>query len=95
MLTIFWGIISLIFLTLAILHSIWSLHKFSPLRSKGKVGKIMGLPLGINEAVEDINDFINRFNKHSKRMNIAQFWGYLAAFGAALASFILSLLTNL
>ena len=94
-LTIFWGIISLIFLTLVTLHLIWSLHKFSPLEFKGKVGKIQGLPLGIKEAVEDISDFIDRFNKHNKKMNVAQSLGYLGASGAALASFIISLVTNI
>ena len=88
--TIFWGIISLIFLTLVVLHSIWSTHKLSPLQFKGKVGRIQGLPLGIKEATEDVNDFIDRFNKHNKEMNIAQLLGYLAAFGAAVASAIIT-----
>jgi len=95
MLAIFWGIISLIFLTLVILHLKWSIHEFSPLEFKGQVGKIMGLPLGIKEAVEDISDFIGRFNKHNKKMNIAQFVGYLVAFFAAFFSFVISLVTNI
>lgn len=91
MLTIFWGIISFIFFTLVVLHSIWSTHKFSPLQFKGKVGEIKGLPLGIKEVTGDINDFVDRFNKHNKKMNIAQLLGYLAAFGAALASAIITI----
>ena len=45
--------------------------------------------------MDDISDFIGRFNKHNKKMNIAQSLGYVAAFGAALASFIISLVTNI
>ena len=94
-LTIFWGIIWLIFLTLVIKHFRWSRHKFLPLPKRPTVAKIMAVPLNIRETVEDINDFIDRLNGHNKKMNMAQFWGYLAAFLAALSSFIVSLVTNI
>ena len=94
-LTIFWGIISLLFLTLMIFQWKWSRYKFSPLPKRPTIAKISGVPLNIAETVGDINAFISLFNKHNKNMNMAQFFGYLAAFSAALASFVTSLVTNI
>jgi hypothetical protein len=93
-LNIIWGIISLIYLVLAIFQFMWSRVRFSPLPFKGKIAKINDIPLGIAEAVTDINDFIGRFNEHNKKMSMAQFWGYLAAFIVALFSFTISLGIN-
>jgi hypothetical protein len=93
-LNIIWGIISLIYLILAIFQFMWSRVRFSPLPFKGKIAKINDIPLGIAEAVMDINDFITRFNEHNNKMSMAQFWGYLAAFVVALFSFIISLGIN-
>jgi hypothetical protein len=92
--TIIWGIISIIYLILAIFQFIWSRVKFPPLQFKGKIAKINGIPLGIGDAVTDINKFIDRFNEHNKRMNMAQFYGFLAAFIVALISLVISLVTN-
>ena len=95
LLIIFWGIISLIYLTLLIRHLKWSRYEFSPLPKRPTVAKIMGVPLNIAETAEDINAFVDSLNKHNKKMNVAQFFGYLAAFVAAFASFITSLVTNI
>lgn len=89
--TIFWGSIWVTYLILMIRHIKWSRHEFSPLPKRPTVAKINTVPLNIRETVEDINTFIANLNKHYKRMNRAQFGGYLAAFIAAFASFVISL----
>lgn len=64
-LTVFWAIISIIFLTLIVIHSVLSGHKFIPLKYKGKVASINRFPLGIKEFVADINHFINNLVKNN------------------------------
>jgi hypothetical protein len=91
--TVFWAIIALTYLYLMIKHFVWFRYKHSRLPKRPTIAKISGVPLNIAETVEDINEFINLLNTHSSKVNIAQFWGYLAAFLAALTAFILSLLT--
>ena len=74
----FWIIIASIFLTLSILHFVWSRKR---LGSQGFVGKVIGVSTGIVEA-------IGYMNKHFERANVAQAVGFLIASGAALASYI-------
>ena len=90
-LSIFWAIIALIYLYLMIRHIRWSRDTYPSLQKRPTIAKISGVPLNIAETIQDINDFVDRLNEHSRKMNIAQFWGYLAAFIAALAALILTL----
>ena len=90
-LPIFWAIITLTHFFLMIRHFIWSRDTYPSLPKRPTIAKISGVPLSIPETIQDINDFVDRLNKHTRKVNIAQCWGYLAAFIVALAAFILSL----
>lgn len=90
-LSIFWAIIASTYLFLMIRHFRWSRDTYPSLPKRPTIAKVSGVQTSIPETVQDINDFVDRLNKHSKKVNIAQCWGYLAASIAALIGFILSL----
>ena len=90
-LSIFWAIVAITYLFLMIRHFRWSRDTYPSLPKRPTIGKISGVPTSIPETLQDINNFVDRLNKHSRKVNIAQCWGYLAAFIAALIGFILSL----
>ena len=90
-LSIFWAIVAITYLFLMIRHFRWSRDTYPSLPKRPTIANISGVPTSIPETIQDINDFVDRLNKHSRKVNIAQCWGYLAAFIAALIGFILSL----
>ncbi len=90
---VFWLIIMVVHIYLAVSHFLWSQQTFSNLPKRPTVGSINGAPLNIRESLDDINGFINTLNEHNHQTNIAQLWGYIAGFVAALIGFILSILS--
>jgi len=90
-LSIFWAIIAFTYLFLMIRHFRWSRDTYTSLPKRPTIGKVSGVPTSIPETVQDINDFVDRLNKHSRKVNIAQCGGYLAASIAAFVGFTLSL----
>jgi len=89
--TIFWCVLSAMYLTLWIMHVVLSRKTFNQLPKRIVIGKISGVSTGMSEIREDINEFIDNLNVYNKRMGMTQFWGYLAAFIAALFGVIASL----
>ena len=87
---IFWGVISLLYLTLAILQFKWSRDTFPLPEFKGKLAEIMGIPTGMSEFADDMNKFIDHFNNHNRKINRTQTLGYSLAFLAALFSTIIT-----
>jgi hypothetical protein len=88
--TIFWCILAAIYLTLWITHVVLSRRTFTQLPKRIVIGKIMTVSTGMSETREDINKFIDNLNVYNKRMGMTQFWGYLAAFIAALFGVVAS-----
>lgn len=89
--TIFWCVLSAMYLTLWITHVVLSGKTFAQLPNRHGIAKISGVSTGMAEIREDINEFVDSLNVYNKRMGMTQFWGYLAAFVAALFGVIASL----
>ena len=91
--TIFWCVLSAMYLALWRMHIFLSRTTFSQLPKKPMIAKISGVPTGIPDTRDDINEFVSSLNAYNKRINVTQFWGYLAAFVASIFGVISSLLT--
>jgi uncharacterized protein YpmS len=89
--TIFWCILSAMYLALWIIHVVLSRKTFPQLTKRPMIAKSRGVPTGIPATREDINEFIDSLNAYNRRMGMTQFWGYLAAFIAALFGVVASL----
>jgi hypothetical protein len=88
---IFWFIVASVHIYLMIRHFLWSNQSFPSIPKKGKIAKINGIPIGVSEAIDDFNDFIDRLNMHNYKTNRAHLGGYAAGFIASLIGFILSI----
>jgi hypothetical protein len=88
---ILWFVITILFLFLTILSFSQTFKVVNPLPQRSQVGAIMGLSVGGKETVQDINNFIDEFNRMNRTTNIAKSIGYLATTVTALFSFIVSL----
>jgi hypothetical protein len=88
---VFWGIVISTHVYLMVRYYLWSKHNFEALPKRGQIGKIMGLSIGVQDTVNDINDFVSRFNKHDHDTNIAHFWGYSAGLSVAIVALILEI----
>jgi hypothetical protein len=73
-----------------IIHFTWSRKNIPTLIKRPTIGAINGVPLNIRESLDDINGFIEYINKHSRRSNMAQSWGYTAGGIASIIALILS-----
>ena len=90
--TIFWVVIGLICLYLSGRHLDWSHHKFPSLQFEGEVAAVSGKKTGMKEFANEINKFVDNLNVENKRNHRFQSLGYFAAFLAALASFVVTLI---
>jgi hypothetical protein len=86
------GIVVLVHIYLIIRHFLWSKQSFSNIPKEGKIAKINGITVGVSEAIDAFNGFIDRLNKHNYETNMAHLGGYATGFIIALIGFILSLL---
>jgi len=92
-LTVFWGIISLLFLYLMIYQHKWHGKEFKPLEYPESVAKrISGVSTGAAEVKAWANAFTKSLNDYNKKISKAQIIGYGAAFLAALSSFTVSII---
>ncbi|MBN2463044.1 MAG: hypothetical protein JXB43_05530 [Dehalococcoidia bacterium] len=89
--TIFWCVLSAMYLALWVTHVVLSRKTFNQLPKRPMIAEIEGVSTGVPDTRQDINEFIDNLNVYNKRMGMTQFWGYLAAFIAALFGVIASL----
>lgn len=88
--TIIWAILTLVYALLSVMQWRFIGLSLKQVVFTGKVKAINGIPLGTKELSEDINTFIDNFNKYNKQNSIVQFIGCLAATLTALISFVIS-----
>lgn len=100
-LTIIWGIISILFFALSLFHfwlSTKALPEFEITQVSGMGGDISvtrgGRSVSVFQAIDDVQNeihtFVGSYNKATKNMNLIQGFGYLVAFVTALIALYLT-----
>jgi hypothetical protein len=93
--TIFWAILTILFLTLGVFHIFAAYQTIQPfqIKAKGSVGAINGMPVhtGFKNFVSDFNLYIDNYNKSNRCQNLLTSFGYLLASLTALVSMFLTI----
>lgn len=99
-LTILWGIFGALFFGLGVLHLLLAFKKVSFLKIPDRFeGTGMTISVGgqdldrpVRNLTEQLNKFLDKFNKSNKKSNIATAFGYFLASVTAFSSLYLSLI---
>ncbi|GEM_PF-3290154 len=82
-----WIIFTFSFLALAIYHFWRSFQKIAPFSNKGGVKTFNGVPLGIEEFINDFNAYLDTLNQDNRAINFIAGVGYLLASFSAFVSY--------
>ena len=84
------GILSGVFLILAVTHTVNHRYRFN-LEYRGKIAKISGVSTGSTEFATELKRFIDDLNNSHRHANLVPAVGYLAAFLGVLIDLLVSL----
>jgi uncharacterized membrane protein YccF (DUF307 family) len=85
---IIWLVFTFMFFWLAFFHFCQSRKEISRFKNKCQVKAVMGIPLNMEEFINDLNRYIDQVNQSGKVTNLLTGFGYILAAVMAFISFL-------